>query len=392
MLAVESLSVGWYFASITLWMVGEAMADVTTETLVPELLPTKQYELSSNLRSINFFVGGITGYVLLICLRGYHYIWLYYLYLVSSIVCAFLSLIFIDESRLPSVPEASRTQVQFRTALTQSYIQPMSIKGMFPRWCFAQFVFSLGTAPMFFLLLIVRDIVGMHEPVLRQLQFSITSLIFLSSAAFAPALTKMVASLGQSIGRSSNSGADTPGSNTGLPKEPVQQEDRDFAAGGRPSVEGDYLNESPQRFAARWQCMTSSSIAFGLVAIAIPVIALFPTNKSRMIAMYVMAGCMGLSFGSVYARFQECSWSLLPPGVNTGNALGFAAMCKLAGVGLGSFVAGFALDYRSKSKDEYMVSGYVLMCFGCAVVVAISAFLSHSIGQMGIQKREGSKV
>eukprot|EP00747_Dinoflagellata_sp_TGD_P201907 gnl/TRDRNA2_/TRDRNA2_75390_c0_seq1.p1 gnl/TRDRNA2_/TRDRNA2_75390_c0~~gnl/TRDRNA2_/TRDRNA2_75390_c0_seq1.p1 ORF type:complete len:480 (+),score=61.34 gnl/TRDRNA2_/TRDRNA2_75390_c0_seq1:778-2217(+) len=387
MLAVESHSVGWYFASVALWMVGEAMADVTTETLVPELLPTKQFELSSILRSVNFFLGGIVGYVLLIFLRNYHYIWLYYLYLVSSIVCAFLSLIFIDKGRVPDRPEqAPSPQVQFGTAITQSYIQPMSISGMFPRWCFTQFVFSLGTAPLFFLLLIVRDIVGIDETTQTQLQFSITSIIFLSSAALAPVVTKWAASLvpvsnGSAIS-SSSGGANTSGSGTRRRNEMAQQEDSAFAA-GKPA------DESPQKVIARWRNIRTSTIAFGAAALCIPMIALFQSSRMRMVAMYIIAGALGLSFGSVYARFQECSWSLLPPGVNTGNALGFAAMCKLVGVGLGSFLAGFALDCRSNGRDQYLVSGYVLMCIGCAVVVAISALLIDSIGRT---EQEASKV
>merc|ERR1719282_903246 len=62
-------SVWWYLAGVVLWMLGEAMADVTTETLVPELLPRTQYEISSALRSLNFLLGGLAGYGALIIFR-----------------------------------------------------------------------------------------------------------------------------------------------------------------------------------------------------------------------------------------------------------------------------------------------------------------------------------
>merc|ERR1719215_1807749 len=51
MVAAQIGSVSWYLAAVVLWMLGEAMADVTTETLVPELLPRSQYVVGATLRA-----------------------------------------------------------------------------------------------------------------------------------------------------------------------------------------------------------------------------------------------------------------------------------------------------------------------------------------------------
>merc|ERR1719291_716157 len=110
LVAASTDNVEWYMAATVLWMLGEAMADVTTETLVPELLPKSQYEISSNIRALNFLLGGLAGYVCLIVFRHISYDWLYYGYLLVMIACAFLTLCFINKGGAKNVQVAGTSE------------------------------------------------------------------------------------------------------------------------------------------------------------------------------------------------------------------------------------------------------------------------------------------
>merc|ERR1740121_2814052 len=165
-----------------IWMLGEAMADVTTETLVPELLPRCQYELASSLRSLNFIMGGLGGYAAIIFFRKINYSWLYYAYLLVMVVCGFLTVLYLGEEKPRRRAEGSNSL--FSLAL-RAYQEPASYKGGFPMACFSLFLFSLGSAPMFFLLLMVRDIVGIRELAPLQMHFGAISSLFFVMAAVA---------------------------------------------------------------------------------------------------------------------------------------------------------------------------------------------------------------
>merc|ERR1719281_1686701 len=78
-----------HLVATVLWMLGEAMADTTTETLIPELLPEEQYDLGSAVRSILFLGGGLTGYLVLMLFSSARYDWLYTAYMSLMIICAF---------------------------------------------------------------------------------------------------------------------------------------------------------------------------------------------------------------------------------------------------------------------------------------------------------------
>merc|ERR1719158_278863 len=52
-----------YLVATGLWMLGEAIADTTTETLVPEMVPPEQYDVASGIRSLMFLCGGLCGYL-----------------------------------------------------------------------------------------------------------------------------------------------------------------------------------------------------------------------------------------------------------------------------------------------------------------------------------------
>jgi len=356
----------WYLAGVVLWMLGEAMADVTTETLVPELLPQSQYEASSQIRSLNFLLGGLIGYVALITFRGLHFSWLYYAYLFVMLVCAFLSLCLIDaEDMATKLQQATSRAAKhaledqtFKKLVVQAYWMPARCEGGFPRACMCQFIFSLGSAPMFFLLLMIRDIVGIKDESVLQMHFGAISIVFFVAAALASILGTIAAKAGCDASELA--------------------EDRDD--------DGDGAGETLS--ASSWHMMIASTAAFGATALAIPFQGLFPRQEQRVVAFYVVSAIWGMSFGSVYARFQECTWSLLPPGVEIANAMGFAAMCKLAGVGIGNFIAGYILDGFVQGKHSYKLHGYFIMCAACAAAVFISAGLAYTIAVMEAERRE----
>eukprot|EP00930_Biecheleria_cincta_P059550 TRINITY_DN4525_c0_g1_i1.p2 TRINITY_DN4525_c0_g1~~TRINITY_DN4525_c0_g1_i1.p2 ORF type:complete len:107 (+),score=11.70 TRINITY_DN4525_c0_g1_i1:143-463(+) len=57
-----------------------------------------------------------------------------------------------------------------------------------------------------------------------------------------------------------------------------------------------------------------------------------------------MAAMMGYEFGTVYPRFQDCTWQVLPANCDVAKNMGFNVMSRNAGLGFGNFLAGMALD------------------------------------------------
>jgi len=143
--------------------------------------------------------------------------------------------------------------------------------------------------------------------------------------------------------------------------------------------------------AMRWPLMVLSAASFSVVCAVIPVSGLFGDLQHRLLSFYLLASLLGLSFGAVYARFQDCTWSLLPDSADIANLMGFAAMCKMAGVGIGNFAAGWILDLYKTGRDTYEFKGYVFMSFFCALVVAISTALTWSVGNMALAAEQASK-
>jgi len=354
--AAQIGSVGWYMLAVVLWMLGEAIADVTTETLVPELLPRSQYDIGSALRAINFLVGGLVGYSTLIAFRHCHHSWLYYGYLLVMLVCAFLTLMFADTQDLEtSCPRQKKTS-SLGKLVKQAYTLPAQLEGGFPKACLCLFVFSAGSAPMMFLMLMVRDLIGIKEPVAMQLQFSIISVVFFISAALATVVEKFI----------------TPS----VSEEPTTEAGPEAGA-------GDCRRQRREAVVLQWRLMVWSIVFFGVVEAAMPVVGLLPHVAFRTVCFYAIGLFYGASFGSVYAHFQECTWSLLPPGVDVANAMGFAAMCKLAGVGLGNFLAGVILDICN--SHSFIMGGYFVMCFLGTLLVVLSAKLAAEVGEAALK-------
>mmetsp|Transcript_92107 Transcript_92107/g.197365 ORF Transcript_92107/g.197365 Transcript_92107/m.197365 type:complete len:699 (+) Transcript_92107:107-2203(+) len=363
-----------FLIGVLVWRVGEGLNDVTTEAICPEVLPKTQFELSSSIKAVQFLVGGVAGYGMLAGVSNWHYSWLYQAYLILMFVTCIppLFLIAKDEPKTHARRFGQRRRSTLNMkSLAEAYVRPGRYTGGFPRATLCIFLFSFGAAPPFFLLLMLRDLVGMEDYAQLQRHFSLISIVFFLAAAVASALNALTAPK-----RRQRSATD----------------DEEVA----------YTEEMAQRSRRSFNITAFSVLFFGLVCFVMPFTHFGNSFRQRLQIFYVLAALLGTSFGSVYARFQDCQWQLLPKGVEIANAMGYSTTWKLLGAGLGNFVAGLILDLfadHSKSVEggtdgrttnliAYHVSGYHTVCTVSAVLVwASGAFVLTLQGQV----EEGKK-
>jgi hypothetical protein len=341
-----------YLVATCQWMFGEALVDIVTEAIVPETLPAHQYDLASSVRSMNFLVGGAAGYLSIGFTAGMGTDWLYPTYMVVMVLCALPPLIFALRpwSSLESL-RGARGGLYSRglgwSSIWDAYITPLRFSGCFPASCLAIFLFSLATGPCFFALLTVRDVVGIQSEEEQRQVFVRGSLGFVAFA--------LVGAL--ALGVDGND-ATAPASS---------RDSADAGAGG--AVE----NRSAE--ARRWALMLISVLCYGVGCILSPLVYLAGTVSARIWLFYGVTAFMGVCFGSCYTRFKSCSWILLPPGVDVGNAMGVTASSQLVGVGIGNFCVGVILEqFKIQGEDHNSITGYVLMCFFSAFCAFLAAY------------------
>jgi len=386
-----------FLFGILMWRLGESVNDVTLEAIVPELVPSSQYPLASSVKALLFLCGGLFGYVLLIFMVNVHYSWLYYAYFTGMLTCAIPSMILLSQDHAVGGKRGKLAWDEtVLDAFTRAYITPAQSTFGFPRFCMATFVFMLGTSPMFFLLLMVRDLVGISDTAVLQREFSVLSINFFASAAVASVLSGVAPKTGVQVPPATEileDGEESPGS----PYSPI-------TPSRPPNPAHQAIREQK---VTRWRNLIITTIIFGLVVLAQPSVALLGSEKARSTAFFVFSIIFGATFGSGYARFQDALWQVLPAGQDKGqaNSMGFNTMCRLLGLGVGNFCAGLILDcfYTGNIPPElqkggnqgesllsglfddgqtsqiYTTMGYVLMCSGCAVCNLISAALLYSI-------------
>jgi len=353
-----------FMLGILIWRLGEGFNDVTTEAICPEMLPPQQYEISSAIRASMFLVGGLGGYVMVMLLVTWPYYWLYHGYLIMMFVCGIPPLLAISRDIPKSNTRgANRTGQSFLASCVEAYVKPSQYEGGFPCACLCIFLFSCGSAPMFFLLLMLRDLVGIDEQVALQRHFSLISIDFFLSAAVAAVLNAVISP------KKPNSGRGTPGSGE--------------------------IRESSFKFTA------IAVISFGVVCVLMPFVYFLPHKANRAQALYILGSFLGATFGSVFARFQDCTWQLLPPKVEFANAMGFSTMWKLLGAGLGNFFSGLVLDLFQSDRPlpvdtdikhathlvAYKIGGYMAVCFGSAALAFITGGLVLTIPRKARQAK-----
>lgn len=358
-----------FLSGVLLWRLGEALNDVTTEALVPEMVPQEQYQVASGIKASSFLLGGLFGYILLLVYSDAHYSWLYYAYPIGMFTCALPALFLLDKDHpFPPSQQQKRRDAQatqeesFCESLATAYLTPMAYEGGFPRACLAVFIFGLGTSPMFFLLLIVRDLVGIRDPVAMQRHFSIGSICFFLAAA----LASVIVALASPARRQQTLQQEQQESEQVSPLE-RQVSNRTWAAAELLEQRG------------RW--LTKAMCVFGVIVLSIPSLAFFQERHNRQNAYYLMISCFGFSFGVSFSLFQDLTWQMLPPDVNFATAMGFNVMSRLAGVGLGNFLCGVILDMSFRKIDGmvvYNVSGYIIMCTFSGIAVLISTRIAST--------------
>merc|ERR1719409_2661816 len=108
----------YYMLGITVWRTGESLNDVTTEAIVPELVPTRQFALASSIKAASFLMGGLLGYCLLFYMANVHYTWCYFAYLGSMFFCAIPSLLLLVNDE-PIPPNPYRQDQSFSASMMQ---------------------------------------------------------------------------------------------------------------------------------------------------------------------------------------------------------------------------------------------------------------------------------
>lgn len=356
---------------ILLWRIGDALTDVTTEALVPELLPNSQYKAASIAKATQFLLGSIFGFVTLIFMRDFKYTWLYWAYALGMLVFSIPSQVLLwDDSPLMNGHSSNRSSKPFLETLEQAYFAPAQLSGWFPRACLAITSFSFGTSPMFFLLLMLRDLVGSTNPDQLNIDFSTCSIIFFVSAAVAVLINGVLDGRYQAA-TSKSDGQDL------------------------------------QMLINRLSSVVCVSLGYAICCILLPGVTLFPSERVRYWLFAFFSLALGCFFGSGFARFQDITWQLIPNGADVANCMGFNIMCRLFGVGLGNFAAGVLLDLFEYSSSQqawqrwqyerygddpgvmlvqvYAPAGYCVMCTGSAVVCLICGYLCHTI-TVGLKK------
>mmetsp|Transcript_23583 Transcript_23583/g.42608 ORF Transcript_23583/g.42608 Transcript_23583/m.42608 type:complete len:574 (+) Transcript_23583:60-1781(+) len=355
----------WFMFGIFVWRMGEAMNDVTIEALAPELLPQSQYAMAGGIKAFMFLMGGVMGYVMLIVLADVNFTWVYVAYLVAMPIGISPALFMLsNDGPMRSSRVAEAYEHSFKENLHRAYIEPFRIPGGFPLASVAVFVFSFGTGPMFFLLLMVRDLLGIDDDAQQQRVFAYLSIVFFLSAAVASILA-------------TQEGA--------ISSEEERTEDEELKV--------------KETALLRYARLKTSIILFGFVGIFLPFMVLIESQWWRSTYFFSMALLYGFFFGSAYSRFQDCTWMLLPPGVEMANVMGFNVMCRNSGIGLGNFMVGLILEcyvvggsslYESlfESTDtNYSTAGYVWMCS----ISAVAAFASCHVTTMAAKQHFGGE-
>lgn len=351
-----------FLIGLFVWRLGEGFKDVTTEAISPELIHKDQFEVSSATKASLFLIGGVVGYAMIACMRHVHWSWLYDAYLIMMLVFGVPPIISIGNIATENSVPRRKTGQNFLMSMINSYIVPSRLKGGFPRACLCTFLFSFGGAPIFFIMLMIRDLIGLQDYYSLQMHFSFISIDFFLSAAIAAILSPILF--------------------------PTKKKNAD----GK-----DTVCESLRAKSFRLTAVAVSS--FGVSVCLMPLIGAPTTLEYRIGSFYVLAFLLGISFGSIYSRFQDCTWQLLPPDADIANAMGFAAMCKLVGAGLGNFYAGCVLNFfaivpqatatmtkGSRPGDRvidtltaYSAQGYVTMCTSCALVLFLAGYMTYGI-------------
>jgi len=388
-----------YMTGIFLWRLGESLNDVTTEAIVPDLVPVKQFGVASAIKAASFVAGGLLGYIALYFMAAVHYTWCYYAYMACMFITAIPSLTLLNRDA-PAKPNKFREGKTFAENMSQSYVVPFSMKGGFPEISWAIFVMSCGTAPMFFFLLIIRDLLGVHNEISLSKDFAIGSILFFLGATIATAIDVI---WGGRAGPQSRGAI--PDGKTSQQLSPAER----FA-----HIEK--MKEWEKEKVKRLQVLVWLSGAFALSVLILPLCQFLPTLTERFELFYPLTALFGLTFGLGYSRFQDATWRVLPVDCDMANAMGFNVMARNFGLGVGNFGFGCILEafkvyhphlkhtttttttynpnlqILTSAHQVYTPTGYDIMCIGCCICNISAGYLTLRLKRMLEREEQDSVV
>lgn len=305
------------FLAMALWRVGDVLMEVSTDVLVPEMIREEQYQQAASVRTSVFFAGCAFGCVFLHLFADAGawamYVLLFLVLLGASIPA--LKLLNADYPRAFTDQEKSQHRLAFSWhAFKESFMVPMSYEGGFPCSCVAALAFSLGTCPLFFQLLIVRDIGGVNIDSEQDVFSFVVALVFFLCAI---------------------AGASSCGAVRELPL------------------------EVPKHLMLQVLCA-----GVGISSFLIPCCGLMHKKNLNVIFLTLNTCFYGFCFGGACSRFQDVTWKLLPPTAKWANAMGVQLMFRHVGIAIGCFIGGCVLSFftigRADLNDPaYLQNGFI---------------------------------
>jgi len=314
-----------------------------------------------------------------------HYTWCYFAYLGAMFTCAIPPLLLLNNES-PAEANKFRAGNSFAYNMSQSYMVPARFEGGFPEMSFAIFLMSCGTAPMFFFLLIIRDLVGVHVEIALQQDFAIGSVLFFLSAA---ASTIMDVTYGDRIGPASRGAYHDANSLAEL-----SPRTRGESVAGAVAWEREKIR--------RLKVLSAIACVYGASVLALPIVQFIHPLDTRLTCFFPLVVVFGATFGLGYSRFQDATWRLLPRDCDMANAMGFNCMARNFGLGVGNFFFGAMLEcfkvhhsvdgttttiltttftgqVLTTATQVYTDGGYDFMCAGCLVFNLVAAVICYRI-------------
>lgn len=241
---------------------------------------------------------------------------------------------------------------------------------------------------MFFFLLIIRDLIGVHEEVPLQQDFAVGSVLFFLAAAIA---TMLDVTLGDRIGPASRA--------QHLDAQAIQELTPRSREANLVAARA-WENEKVRRLTV----LVFISVIYALSVCSLPIVQLFPTIAARLWFFYPLVVFFGGTFGIGYSRFQDATWRLLPQNCDMANAMGFNVMARNLGLGVGNFCFGALLEcfkvpqitmsttltttthgftitamQSGIAHQVYQKTGYDAMCFGCMLFNFAAGIIAYRI-------------
>jgi MFS family permease len=214
-------------------------------------------------------------------------------------------------------------------------------------------VMSMGSAGMMFVLLILRDLAGVQDPVTQQVHLGLISMALMLTASITSVIIGAVG----------------------------------------------------MRTDQRWFWMGIFIALNAVCEVLVPCCLLAPDVTQRLYILYGVACFKGIGFGGMYNLMQPITWEAIPDHWKSGvgsvaRATAWISVTRSFGVGIGNFAGGFILDFSRAMYDEnslaanqkYPAAGYFILAGFCAVCGIFGGLMLNNAVNMAPESksRQGS--